>query len=50
MNEKTYKMMSNIGVANIAVGIITMMVGIAAGVVLIVNGVRLVKQKYGLTI
>ena len=41
MNEKAYKAMSLAGAANIAVGIVILVVGIA--------GARLQKEKKGLT-
>lgn len=43
MNEKAYKAMSLAGAANIAVGIVILVVGIAAGVIAIVTG--LVSRK-----
>ena len=49
MNEKAYKAMSLAGAANIAVGIVILVVGIAAGVIAIVMGARLQKEKKGLT-
>lgn len=49
MNEKAYKAMSLAGAANIAVGIVILVVGIAAGVIAIVKGARLQKEKKGLT-
>ena len=49
MNEKAYKAMSLAGAANIAVGIVILVVGIAAGVIAIVTGARLQKEKTGLT-
>ena len=49
MNEKAYKAMSLAGAANIAVGIVILVVGIAAGVIVIVTGARLQKEKKGLT-
>ena len=45
MNEKVYKTMSSSGSWNLAIGITVMVVGIASGVMLIINGVRLIKQK-----
>lgn len=45
MNEKIYKTMGNTGVANLAVGIVILVTGIVAGVLLIVNGARLLKCK-----
>ena len=49
MNEKAYKAMSLAGAANIAVGIVILVVGIAAGVIAIVTGARLQKENKGLT-
>ena len=49
MNEKAYKAMSLAGAANIAVGIVILVVGIAAGVISVVNGVRLLRNRKGLT-
>lgn len=49
MNEKAYKAMSLAGAANIAVGIVILVVGIAVGVIAIVTGARLQKEKKGLT-
>lgn len=49
MNEKAYKTMSFAGAAGIATGIVTMAVAITAGVIMIVSGARLLKDKKGLT-
>lgn len=49
MNEKVYKTMSRSGAWNIAIGIVVMVTGIASGVMLIVNGAKLIKQKYQIT-
>lgn len=49
MNEKAYKTMSMAGVSNIVIGIIIAVVGVAAGVLTIVSGARLMKDKKGLT-
>ena len=49
MNEKAYKAMSIVGAANIAVGIVILVVGIAASVIAIVSGAKLQKEKQGLT-
>ena len=49
MNEKAYKAMSFDGTANITVGIIIVVVGVAAGIISIVSGARLLKEKRGLT-
>lgn len=49
MNEKVYKSMSFAGAANITVGIIIVVVGVAAGIISIISGARLLKEKQGLT-
>ena len=49
MNEKAYKTMTMTGVSNIVVGIIIAVIGVAAGVLTIVTGARLIKDKKGLT-
>lgn len=49
MTEKAYKIMGTAGAANLALGIILNVTGIVAGVLLIVNGARLLKAKQGLT-
>lgn len=45
MSEKTYKVMTATGAGSIAVGIVILISGIACGVLAIVNGARLLKQK-----
>lgn len=45
MEEKVYKTMGSTGAANLAVGICVLAGGIAAGVLLIVNGARLLKNR-----
>ena len=45
MNEKTYKTMSCVGAWNLALGIAVLVAGVAAGVLMIVNGARLLKRK-----
>ena len=49
MNERVYKTMSFAGAANIATGIVIVVVGLAAGIIAIVSGARLIKDKKGLT-
>lgn len=49
MNEKAYKSMSFAGAANITIGIIMAVVGVATGIVAIISGARLLKDKKGLT-
>lgn len=49
MNEKIYKAMTTVGAGNIVLGVIMIVTGIAAGVITIVGGARLLKNKSGLT-
>ena len=43
--KKAYKAMGLAGAAGIAVGIVVTVVGIAAGVISIISGARLLKEK-----
>ncbi len=45
MEEKTYKLMKRTGGANIALGVISLVVGVATGVLLIVSGASLLSGK-----
>ena len=45
MNEKLYKTVSGAGAGNLALGIITLVTGIVTGILMIVNGARLLKGK-----
>lgn len=45
MEEKVYKVMRSVGGGNIAIGIVTLVVGVTAGVLLIINGARLLAGK-----
>ena len=45
MEEKIYKTMSSTGDANLAIGICVLVGGIVSGILLIVNGARLLKHK-----
>ena len=47
--EKAYSAMKNSGAGSIAVGIIILVVGITAGVLFIVRGANLVKNKREIT-
>ena len=49
MNEKAYRTMSIAGAGNIAVGIVMIVLGVTAGILSIVSGARLLKEKKGLT-
>lgn len=44
-NEKNYKIMSQVGGGSIAIGVIILVSGIVCGVLSIVNGARLLKNK-----
>jgi hypothetical protein len=45
MAEKAYKAMNRIGALNISVGIVIMVIGIVSGVLLIIGGGNLHKNK-----
>lgn len=45
MDEKVYKTMNNTGAWSIAVGVVSLVVGLACGVMMIVNGARLLSSK-----
>lgn len=45
MNEKTYKSMQGAGVCNIVLGIVLVVVGVAAGVLMLISGGNLLKEK-----
>lgn len=45
MEEKIYKTMRSTGAANLVIGICILIGGIAAGVLLLINGARLLKNK-----
>lgn len=45
MGEKIYKIMRNIGISNVVIGIIILVVGITTGILAIVGGARLIKNK-----
>lgn len=45
MEEKIYKTMRSTGAANLAIGICVLVGGIVSGILLIVNGARLLKHK-----
>ena len=47
--EKTYRTMRSTGAGNIALGIIVMVTGIAAGILAIINGARLLRDKKKIT-
>lgn len=45
MSEKIYKSMKTVGAWNIAIGVTLIVIGILSGVMTIVNGARLIKDK-----
>ncbi|MCI8599136.1 MAG: hypothetical protein HFJ10_11980 [Lachnospiraceae bacterium] len=45
MNEKAYKTMTQVGAGNLVIGIILLTVGLVTGILTIVNGGRLLKNK-----
>ncbi len=49
MTENTYKKMADTGIASLVVGIVAICSGVALGVLMIVNGARLIKAKSELT-
>ena len=47
--KKAYKVMTFAGAVNIAVGVVNIRNRVAAGVLTIISGARLLKEKKGLT-
>lgn len=45
MDERLYKKMKHIGVSSLVIGILTIILAAGAGVVMIVNGARLLAHK-----
>lgn len=45
MEEKVYKTMRGTGATNIAIGIVTIIMGIAGGILLIIGGAKLLSRK-----
>lgn len=45
MNEKLYKSVNNVGIANLVLGICLIVVGVGVGVSMIVGGAKLLKSK-----
>ena len=48
MQEKIYKTMGRCGAWNITIGVVMIVIGLAAGVISILNGAKLIKDKAGL--
>ncbi len=49
MVEKVYKTMKSVGALNLVTGILLIIGGIAAGVIVIINGAKLLSDKSDLT-
>ena len=49
MSEKAYKTMGSTGAGTLAIGICVLVSGIVSGILLIVNGARLLKNRESLT-
>lgn len=49
MNEKIYHTMTKSGVASLVVGLLVMVTGIISGIILIVHGGMLLKDKKDIT-
>ena len=45
MDEKTFKTITNAGAGSLAIGIITLVTGITAGILLVVNGAKLLRSR-----
>ena len=45
MEERTYKVMGGSGALNIALGVVTMVVGVAGGVLLFISGAKLLAGR-----
>lgn len=50
MNEKIFKTISGAGALNLVLGIVAIVTGVAAGVLLLINGAKLLKSKTDLMI
>ena len=47
--EKAYKTMTSSGVSNIVLGIVTIVAGLSAGIITLIHGARLLKNRNNLT-
>lgn len=48
-NEKIYRTVSQVGAGSLALGIIVLVTGVVSGVLMIVNGAKLLKRKCQIT-
>lgn len=48
MQEKIHKTMGRVGAWNIAVGVVLIVIGLGAGILSIINGAKLIKEKSGI--
>ncbi|HIX77949.1 MAG TPA: hypothetical protein H9734_10195 [Candidatus Fusicatenibacter merdavium] len=49
MNEKVFRTMGRTGGGNIAMGVLLLIAGVAMGVMMIVNGAKLLKRRAEIT-
>ena len=47
--EKAYKTMTSSGVSNIVLGVVTIVAGLAAGIITVIQGARLLKNRNNIT-
>ena len=45
VNEKVYKTMGSTGAGSIAIGIVVLVGGLVSGILMIINGARLLKKR-----
>lgn len=45
MNEKLYKALGSSGVSNLVIGTCVLVTGVASGILLIINGAKLLKHR-----
>lgn len=48
-NEKLYRAISNGGAVSLVLGIVVIVTGIATGILMIINGAKILKQKHQIT-
>lgn len=48
-NEKIYRTMSRGGAGSLALGIIVLVTGVVSGILMIINGAKLLRQKRQIT-